>query len=88
MCDACPDPKVFRPERHLNLNLDSELGPVKFPVDPREIVFGFGRRKCPGLQYVDTGLWLTITRMLHTFDILPGPNGPPEEARFKPDMIS
>jgi cytochrome P450 len=79
MCDACDDPKVFRPERHLD--------PSTAPVDPRKIIFGFGRRKCPGMPYIDTGLWLAVTTILHTFDILPGPSGPPKEAKFKPHVI-
>ncbi|TFK21388.1 cytochrome P450 [Coprinopsis marcescibilis] len=59
-----PDPNAFNPERFLNI--DSEL---KKQRDPRNIVFGFGRRLCPGNNIVDSSLWLLMTSMLATLDI-------------------
>jgi hypothetical protein len=38
-------------------------------MDPRNYVFGAGRRKCPGIHLVDAGLWLVIARVVATLDI-------------------
>ncbi|KAH8827612.1 cytochrome P450 [Flagelloscypha sp. PMI_526] len=38
-------------------------------LDPRQFVFGFGRRVCPGQHLVDSSLWILIARMLATFNI-------------------
>jgi len=37
--------------------------------DPRAFVFGFGRRRCPGIHLVESSVWLLITSMLATLDI-------------------
>jgi cytochrome P450 len=39
------------------------------PPDPRQFVFGFGRRRCPGMHLVDSALWLLLASMLATMDI-------------------
>lgn len=44
------DPMVFNPERYL--------------VDPRDYVFGSGRRICPGRLLADSSVWLTIAKSL------------------------
>lgn len=55
-----PDPKSFKPERFLG----------EFPeTDPREYIFGFGRRRCPGRLLADSSVWLTIAKTLAAFDI-------------------
>jgi hypothetical protein len=38
-------------------------------MDPRNYVFGFGRRICPGQHLVDASLWLLIACMIATLDI-------------------
>ncbi|KAF9786328.1 cytochrome P450 [Thelephora terrestris] len=59
-----PDAHVFNPGRFIK---DGHIDPnVK---DPQEIVFGWGRRICPGRHFVLRVLWLTIARVLATFDI-------------------
>lgn len=51
-----------------------EFKPERFlaqppPPDPRDYVFGFGRRVCPGKLLADTSVWLTIAKSLATLDI-------------------
>ncbi|KAH9834637.1 cytochrome P450 monooxygenase [Rhodofomes roseus] len=56
-----PDPDAFRPERFNGLNDDQE--------DPRNIVFGFGRRICPGRRFADIGIWHAMANIITTFDV-------------------
>lgn len=37
--------------------------------DPHMIVFGFGRRVCPGRNIADSNVFLTIAQVLSTFNI-------------------
>lgn len=62
---AYPDPNSFKPERFLE-PVDSE---TKKRLDPRNYVFGAGRRRCPGIHLVEAGLWLVIVRIVSTLDI-------------------
>ncbi|KAF7973629.1 hypothetical protein HWV62_14818 [Athelia sp. TMB] len=61
-----PDPYVFSPERFMVQSLDPELTRRR---DPRQYVFGFGRRRCPGAQLVESSAWLLMASMLATFDM-------------------
>ncbi|KAH9938482.1 cytochrome P450 [Fomitopsis serialis] len=58
-----PNPDVFNPDRFLPSN-DAEP-----EYDPRHIVFGFGRRVCPGSQLAETSLFLICALSLAVFDI-------------------
>lgn len=60
-----PDPNSFKPERFLE-PVDAE---TKKRLDPRNYVFGAGRRRCPGIHLVEAGLWLVIARIVATLDI-------------------
>ncbi|KAI0129955.1 cytochrome P450 [Xylariales sp. AK1849] len=53
-------PESFRPERF--------LAPENEP-SPSAVVFGFGRRICPGRLLADTNLFLTVAQSLAVFDI-------------------
>ncbi|OAA69455.1 cytochrome P450 oxidoreductase OrdA-like protein [Cordyceps fumosorosea ARSEF 2679] len=57
---AYADPHVFDPDRY--------LAPRGEP-DPRGVVFGFGRRICPGRYFADASLWVAIARVLAAFTI-------------------
>ncbi|KAI1775377.1 putative cytochrome P450 oxidoreductase OrdA-like protein [Hypoxylon cercidicola] len=57
------DPTVFKPERYLAQN-GSEPEP-----DPHGLVFGFGRRICPGQVLADKTLYLNIAQVLAVFNI-------------------
>ncbi|KAI5360195.1 putative cytochrome P450 [Septoria linicola] len=54
------EPMDFRPERFLG---DS---PER---DPRDYVFGFGRRACPGKVLADTSIWITVAKSLAALNI-------------------
>ncbi|KAJ6503088.1 cytochrome P450 [Mycena vulgaris] len=61
---AYPEPHKFKPERFL---LDGKLNPAV--RDPLDIIFGFGRRSCPG-RYMGLDLvWVMIASMLAVFNI-------------------
>lgn len=63
--DVYTDPEVFRPERWADRHL------------PEPLIFGFGRRTCPGVLFAKTSLVLTSARLLWAFDIS-APEGPRE----------
>ncbi|RDA91425.1 hypothetical protein CP533_6264 [Ophiocordyceps camponoti-saundersi (nom. inval.)] len=58
--ETYPDPRNFKPERH--------LGPEQ-QADPRLLSFGFGRRRCPGRFFADASVFLTIASALAIFNI-------------------
>ncbi|KAI1825149.1 cytochrome P450 oxidoreductase OrdA-like protein [Xylaria intraflava] len=58
--DVYPNPSVFDPSRFLGAN------PCP---DPRDHVFGYGRRICPGRYFADAFIWLIIAQSLAVFDI-------------------
>ena len=67
-----PSPNEFNPDRYFrNTTEDVREEPTLDLHDPRNIVFGFGRRICPGEYIADAMLWTAITFILSTFDILP-----------------
>ncbi|KAK0229754.1 cytochrome P450 [Armillaria nabsnona] len=57
-----PRPDVFDPERFMGEGQD----PVK---DPRNYIFGFGRRRCPGADLVESSIWLLLASMIASLDI-------------------
>ncbi|KAI0754764.1 cytochrome P450 98A3 [Daedaleopsis nitida] len=63
--EAYPEPKRFYPERFLGEDgkLDSKVR------DPATIVFGFGRRVCPGRHFAEASLFLYIATALHFLNI-------------------
>ncbi|KAF7588524.1 hypothetical protein BBP40_005551 [Aspergillus hancockii] len=57
------DPMAFKPERFLN---DEGHTPEQ---DPHFLIFGFGRRVCPGRNFADSNIFLTIARTLAVYNI-------------------
>jgi len=55
-----PDPFTFSPDR-FTTSLPQR--------DPREVCFGFGRRKCPGMYLAEAALSMTISMTLAVFEI-------------------
>ncbi|KLO17820.1 cytochrome P450 [Schizopora paradoxa] len=60
-----PSPSDFNPERFIQKDGDAPI------LDPTDVVFGFGRRICPGRHFADSALWLAIASVLSVYDILP-----------------
>jgi len=58
-----PDPMAFRPERFLDTPTH------KAEPDPRNVIFGFGRRICPGRYVADNALFMTIAQTLSVYNI-------------------
>ncbi|KAJ7581367.1 cytochrome P450 [Mycena floridula] len=58
-----PDPMVFNPDRYNNM--DSEMQKVT------DIIFGFGRRSCPGRHFATGSIFAIIATSLATCDIVP-----------------
>jgi cytochrome P450 len=59
-----PEPLKFKPERFLD--------PVtSAPLPQLDLMFGFGRRVCPGRFFAHDMLWLAMANMLATFEFLP-----------------
>ncbi|KAJ6089845.1 hypothetical protein N7467_005061 [Penicillium canescens] len=80
------DPMAFKPERFL----DSPDGSPP-ERDPHMLVFGYGRRACPGRTLADANVFLTIAQSLAVFDISkPIRNGKVEEilVNYLPGVIS
>ncbi|KAG2156216.1 cytochrome P450 [Suillus clintonianus] len=57
------DPSEFNPERFL-----AKDG-KEAETDPRTVVFGFGRRICPGLHLADASVWISTAMSLAVFNI-------------------
>ncbi|PSR73546.1 hypothetical protein PHLCEN_2v10465 [Hermanssonia centrifuga] len=60
-----PDPASFNPDRYL-AEVDEVTAKRR---DPRNYVFGFGRRRCPGTNLVESSLWMVIVSMIATLSI-------------------
>ncbi|KAI0373666.1 cytochrome P450 [Pilatotrama ljubarskyi] len=75
------EPDEFRPERFIR---DGKLNPDV--LDPTTLVFGSGRRICPGRYFADAALFLTAACVLHVFDIGPplDENGRPVQVKYEP----
>ncbi|KAJ7149692.1 cytochrome P450 [Mycena filopes] len=54
-----PDPFTFDPERFFTGS----------QPDPGAYIWGFGRRKCPGIQFAEPALLLSMASVLYNFDI-------------------
>ncbi|KXG50521.1 Cytochrome P450 [Penicillium griseofulvum] len=80
------DPMIFNPERFLPTP-DRKL-PER---DPHMLVFGFGRRACPGRTLADANVFLTVAQALTVFSISkPIENGVVQDIplKFLPGVIS
>ena len=53
------DSYVFRPERWLEMDRH-----VASFADPRKIVFGFGRRVCPGREFAEASIWMAAAGII------------------------
>jgi len=60
-----PDPDTFNPDRFTE-EVDDEMRKRR---DPRNFVFGFGRRRCPGSHLIESSGWLLMVSMIAAFDM-------------------
>ncbi|KAL1599850.1 hypothetical protein SLS60_007655 [Paraconiothyrium brasiliense] len=75
-----PDPMTFNPDRFVQTRTHNP------EPDPRNFIFGYGRRICPGRHVADNALFITIAQSLAVFDIKPTDVVPKVE--FEPGIIS
>lgn len=54
------DPESFKPERFLGDNPE---------LNPRTFVYGFGRRRCPGIELAEASIYIAISMILAVFEI-------------------
>ncbi|PYI28700.1 cytochrome P450 oxidoreductase OrdA-like protein [Aspergillus indologenus CBS 114.80] len=97
--DVYPDPDAFRPERFLPSSSATNGGggggggggatttAADVQRDPHLLVFGFGRRVCPGRTLADANVYLTIAQALTVFRIQ-GPENADWKPEFLPGVIS
>ncbi|KAG5947888.1 hypothetical protein E4U59_006753 [Claviceps monticola] len=60
------------PEKYANafvFDPDRFLAPLNEGPDPKDHVFGYGRRRCPGRYLADDTLFLTISRIIATMNV-------------------
>ncbi|EED83855.1 predicted protein [Postia placenta Mad-698-R] len=60
-----PDPDTFVPERYLAPADEATMR----RRDPRNYVFGFGRRQRPGTDLIEQSLWIVMASMVATLNI-------------------
>ncbi|PBK71179.1 cytochrome P450 [Armillaria solidipes] len=63
--DWFPNPETFNPERHLNRDKESQI------PEPTSLIFGFGRRSCPGSYLAVDTVWIAVAMTLATCTISP-----------------
>ncbi|KAF8815534.1 cytochrome P450 [Phlegmacium glaucopus] len=77
------DPMEYRPERFLK---DGKLNPDV--MDPSSVVFGFGRRICPGRHFSDNSLYLNVSCLLAVYDIKPPVDDHGNIIKLKPEFTT
>ncbi|TFK47996.1 cytochrome P450 [Heliocybe sulcata] len=78
-----PDPEEFKPERFLTA--DGKLN--NNVLDPYMLIFGYGRRICPGRYFADASLFSIFSGILATFDIAPHVGKDGSFVKLKPVML-
>lgn len=75
-----PDHLTFNPDRWLSPNTSGVGKTTSALPDPWAVVFGYGRRICPGVQTARPAMWLAVATLLSSFDIRPKLNPLTNEA--------
>jgi hypothetical protein len=63
-----PSPESFQPERFLHISADGVFAPNTDLLDPRAVIFGFGRRACPGRNIAENLFFAAAASLLATMD--------------------
>ncbi|KAJ1300548.1 hypothetical protein OPQ81_002202 [Rhizoctonia solani] len=68
--DVYQRPDTFEPSRYLGKNPEP---------NPEDVAFGFGKRRCPGINVARSSLWLTVALTLTAYNVTPfiGEDGKP-----------
>ncbi|KIO15719.1 hypothetical protein M407DRAFT_86828, partial [Tulasnella calospora MUT 4182] len=61
------NPSTFDPERYLKQPPE---------LDPREFVFGYGRRTCPGKEFGFQEVWILVASIFWAFEVVGTEDGP------------
>ncbi|KIJ23141.1 hypothetical protein M422DRAFT_196300 [Sphaerobolus stellatus SS14] len=77
------DPHEFRPERFLK---DGQINTSV--LDSMAVVFGIGRRICPGMVFADNSLYSILSTALAVFDIYPGVDTKGNPVKINCEMTS
>ncbi|KZT66840.1 cytochrome P450 [Daedalea quercina L-15889] len=77
-----PDPDEVIPERYLD-GTDKSLNP-----DPRDFVFGYGRRVCPGKTLADDTVFIVAASVLAAFTISDATSLKGEKIKYRGGIIS
>ncbi|KAI1791878.1 cytochrome P450 [Ganoderma leucocontextum] len=86
--DRFPEPAIFDPGRFYDP--DNGRNAAFLQTSTRHIhhiVFGFGRRVCPGKFYGDALLWIVITSVLAAFKVSVPDGEPPPDVKFTVEPI-
>ncbi|KAF9243461.1 cytochrome P450 [Melanogaster broomeanus] len=79
--DKYPDPDKFKPERFL-------LPDGSLTDDTVSVVFGWGRRICPGRHVADASVWSGIASMLSAFSFLKAQDEHGKDIEFEPQWTA
>ncbi|OCH93084.1 CyP450 monooxygenase [Obba rivulosa] len=75
-----PEPEEFKPERYIkNGRFDASA------AEPISMIFGAGRRICPGRHFANDTLYISMASILHVFDISPPVDA---QGKLEPKMTS
>ncbi|KAG6334368.1 hypothetical protein ID866_4719 [Astraeus odoratus] len=78
-----PDPTLFKPERHLTLD-----GKVVEDTSTPLLIFGLGRRICPGRYVAMQSLWAVMVSILATLHVRKAKDAFGNEIDFKPEYTT
>ncbi|TFY60387.1 hypothetical protein EVJ58_g5185 [Rhodofomes roseus] len=84
--EVYPEPEKFKPERWSNTNTDRGDDPNL--GNPRKIVFGFGRRICPGRYFADNSVWIVAACIISMMSIRKARDARGEEITPSPKFHS
>ncbi|PPQ92201.1 LOW QUALITY PROTEIN: hypothetical protein CVT25_008975 [Psilocybe cyanescens] len=59
----------FEPGRYAETKRFFSVGEREGEFDPRKLVFGFGRRVCPGLVFAESAIFINVCSILRRFNI-------------------
>ena len=80
--EAYPDPEEFKPERFLNEDGSARDDPTL------SLVFGIGKRICPGRHFVDDTVFIVASSVLSVFNVTKAKDENGNEIPVKAEVTS